>query len=275
MKRNLLLGIILAVAVASCSEIATAASLELKLLHDKPVYLIAEPIWIDILVINHGSDTVSVPYPGPTLDLQKFVVVNNGVDTLPYRGDILSLTEIPKYSLAPGDTLYGLFNLLDGYRHAKSSNVFYSKPLLGEVTVLSFYYNLVTSNTISFTIAEPSGAERQAYDLLTEGTHHEYLVRSKAKLEELIEHFPNSVYAPLACLCFTTSDDPEQNVKYGLMLLDIYPESGYAESGFPHFVGDCKGSERDAKLDSLMAADKPFRLRMLARSWKRNMAIYY
>jgi hypothetical protein len=274
MRTKRFIRVILTLAFASSTGTVSAADLELKLLHDKPIYLIAEPIWIDILLINHGADTVVVPYPGPVLGLQKFVVVNNGTDTLPYIGDISTLTETPEHRLAPGDTLYGLFNLLDGYRYTKSGSVFFSRPLQGEVTVSSFYYNLVTSNTISLSIVEPLGVEKEAYTLLTEGTHHEYLVRSKDKLEELLARFPNSVYAPLACLCLTTSHDPEQNLKYGRVLWDRYQESGFASRGMRHYLGDSKGSERDAKLDSLISGDKPFRLKMIARSVRKGAEIH-
>jgi hypothetical protein len=249
--------------------------LELKLLHDKPVYLIGEPIWIDILVMNHGMDTVVVPYPGSSLGLQKFVVINNGIDTLPYRGGIATLMEIPEYSLPPGDTLYGLFNLLDGYRYSKSSSSFYKKLLQGEVTVSSYFYGLVTSNTISFTIVEPSGAESEAYTLLNEGSRYQYITMSKAKLEELLERFPNSVYGQLACVCLSGSHDPEQNRKYARMLIERFPQSGYIRSCLSFgYLGEKKDPGWDARLDSLMLPDKPFRLRMYARGIRNGVQVH-
>ncbi|MCK4656197.1 MAG: hypothetical protein KAT85_04175, partial [candidate division Zixibacteria bacterium] len=68
--------------------------------------------------------------------------------------------------------------------------------------------------------------------------------------------------------------DPAMFTKYVNMILDRYPSSGYVVSSISKYLGDSEGAEREAKLDSLMTDDKPFRLRMIAKKRKLGRSFY-
>lgn len=267
------------------SEIC-GGNIELKLLTDKTTYMIHEPIWIDILVMNCGSDTVNVPRADPQFDRFKFIVVQNGDDTLRYLGDVTStLGPPPSHDLAPLDTLYGLFNLLRAYKYSKPVTHFSEVPLQGEISVSAYFHpGPVVSNKLDLTIDPISQEERGAYELLTE---HGWPVRPSAEsserlidtLTDLLSRYPGSVYAPTACRILegiygVILGDPEKRTEYLQRMLEAYPNSGYVVGSIPVYLGDSRGAEREARLDSLMTKDKPFRLRMIARNWKLGIPIY-
>ena|GEM_PF-4748469 len=281
---SILLICLLPLAVLSLSPTAEAGSkdIELELIIDKTSYMIHEPIWIDILVLNHGDDTVNVPLPNPEFDRFHFTVVQNGIDTLPYMGNITDLLgSPPSHDLVRGDTLYGLFNLLEAYRCSKAATHLHRIPLQGEITVSAcFYPGPVVSNTLNLTVAPASEDETGAYELFTD---HGWPVlpgpESIDRLTELINRYPNSVYAPRACRILQGTygvflHDVDMRVKYLNKVLDKYPNSGYVGRSISIYLDDSEGAEREAKLDSLMTDDKPFRLRMIAKKRKLGRSFY-
>jgi hypothetical protein len=254
-----------------------ASDVELKLLCDKSTYLVAEPIWIDILVINHSPDTQAVPFASVPLDEVRFTVVNNGTDTLDYRGLILDAVEGMRFDLSPGDTLYGLFNFVEGYRYSRSRKPFYYKLLQGQVSITARYNRGMVSPTLLIDIVEPTGSEAEAFQLLQEGLKAQFSDKSRSRFEEILERFPNSVYADLALerligyFC-THVRDADSCRNLSLELMDRYPNSGFvAPRSMLPYLGGFKSDVYNAKADSLMAPDKPFRLRMIGKNMKRHV----
>jgi hypothetical protein len=265
---------IVAIVFASiaCQVDALAGELRFELRCDKEIFLVQEPVWIDMILINNGADTVEAAVPSPATASVQFVVIQNGTDTLSYMGDAASYAYgLPSCDLPPGDTLYGLFNLLRGFEYSKSMTPLTPRPLQGAITVKAIYMNEVSSNTLALSIVEPTGEEATAYRLLREGLEEPFERESMKKLDSLLENYSRSVYAPLAAWELSGAwgvhyHDSTNCARYTDLILSDYPWSGYVLSAVARYVGDTRGDRREARLSSLMTEDLPFRLRMIARN---------
>jgi len=272
MRPLLLILLILTFAIVVVNA-SYARDLELKLLFDKDTYLIGEPIWIDILVINHGDSTLSLLIPEPLFCGISFTVVNNGKDTLRYIGDHAESLGSDNYESEPGDTLYALYNLLDGYPLSNSPSPLIQKPLQGDVEINARYWGVSTSETKRISIISPEGDEKAAYSLLAargEGFLHRAPVKN---LEAIVQNYPRSVYAALAADLLSgaygiTYNDSTRHKYYAMLILEEYPNSGYVKSGVGKYIGRHDDPNRGARIDSLLMPGNSFRVRMLARNKK-------
>lgn len=258
-------------------------NLELKLLCDKSEYLLEEPIWIDILLINHEVDTVMVNFPTPKYDHFRFIVVEEGRDTAQYSGMMLEFGGhagmLPDLRLAPGDTAYYTYNLIHGYASSSRSTRHNRIPLHGKIEITGVFWNHYYSATLNILISKPTGVEEEVYMLYREGQSHRMRERMFDRFQEILESYSNSVYAPPVCqdqiafYCLILNDT-EKEREYSLRLLSDYPNSGFTPGGIGVYLEGAEGEARAAKFDSLQAADKPFRLRMIARNIQRNLPHY-
>ncbi len=258
-------------------------NLELKLLCDKSEYLLEEPIWVDILLISHEVDTVMVNFPTPKYDHFRFIVVEEGRDTVQYSGMMLEFGGhagmLPDLRLAPGDTVYFTYNLIHGYASSPRSTRHNRIPLHGKIEITGVFWNRYYSAQLNILISKPTGVEEEVYMLYREGQSHRMRERMFDRFQEILESYPNSVYAPVACRGLAAYynihlHDSEKDREYSLRLLSDYPNSGYALGGIGAYIKGVEEEARVAKFDSLQTADKPFRLRMIARNIQRNLPHY-
>ncbi|MFH1893659.1 MAG: hypothetical protein ABIK83_13365 [Candidatus Zixiibacteriota bacterium] len=279
MKRIIAISMVL-IAISSLPAPAQEPpNLELKLLCDKSVYFLQEPIWIDILLINHEEDTVMVNLPFPEGDHFRFIVVEDGRDSLPYGGmtyDFGGRGVLPDYHLAPSDTVYSLYNLLEGYPISWKSPLDHEIPLNGHIYIRGVMSNTYHSAPLEIDIVEPTGDDASAYDIFKDAMEHRVGEYAIEKYKELLDTYPNSVYATSACRRLianyrTVLLDSALAQEYALRILRDYPASGYTRNCILLFAGhpDEKGSS--SKVASLLTADHPFRLRMIARNWLRGI----
>jgi hypothetical protein len=258
-------------------------NLELKILCDKSTYLLDEPIWIDILLINHGEDSVDVQLltPESGLEIFRFIVVDERMDTIPYSGMIIEFVQAggPTFRLAPGDTAYYVFNLIKAYKWSPRSTRHNEILVQGRIEVTAQFWTGYRSNTLYIEIVEPQGTEAEAHQLLMSTVGRRPDSTKVGPLQEIVNRFPNSVYIETAMYEMNSEYCADviglENVhRYGLMLFKKFPGSGYSLYSVPYYLHEGKNPDRAAKLDSLMTADKPFRLRMIARNYQRKLPVY-
>jgi hypothetical protein len=254
-------------------------NLEFKLLCDKASYLVGESIWIDVLVINREKDTVKAYFPSPYFDHFNIVVIQGESDTVPYMGvefEWINVSSLPTCKIAPGDTLYYAYDLLCGYSAPEAALDF---RLKGRVRVSAVYWEIFRSNELDINIAEPQGSEAEALRLLSKGTEGPLDDGTADYLRQLVNKHPSSVYMSRALKSLIAHERYKANgaaavAEYSLRILSAFPNSGLAVEGIPYYLGTCTKADSTAKFESLMAADKPFRLRMITRNYLRRLPTY-
>ena len=277
--KSLILAVLLITPRLFASE-SNIPQLELKILCDKATYMVGEPIWVDILVINHGDDTITADPPAPEGDCFRFIVVENSKDTLVYGGIIAEYLTPPTCQLAPGDTLYNVYNLSYAYSSSSKSTIYRDIPLKGDVSVSAIYRNYYISNTLNIEITGVSEAERDSYKLWSKE-----VPPSRAK-EHYLKLFENSssVYAEAACYELVqwnrgfSESDPDRDIEkakhYATIMMEQYPNSGYMKVVLYVYLQGLSKESRLTILDSLQTLDRPFRLRMIARNIQRGISSY-
>lgn len=253
---------------------------EISIRCDKELYLVDEPLWVDILVTNVGDTSVSVPIPKTDFGTLSFLVIANGTDTLAYCGGRSELLYVPTEELQPGDTLYALSDVASQYRYSFVKTPFGPNPVTGTIAFNAWYSGL-ESNQLTVEIVEPHGDEESAWRLLLQAKRERPSAKIAAKkLEDLVSRYPNSVYAPtayelLSAMYAGRLADRAKYLKYNALLVQNHPASGYNLLALSGYLRAHEGRTREeAKLDSVMAEDIPFRLRMIARNMKHGFRMY-
>jgi hypothetical protein len=238
---------------------------------DKDVYLVDEPIWLDVFVVNAGDEQVTVPPPSHGAGF-RLILINAEGDTLPYEGPIPLYVRMPIDTLSPGDSLYQCENLLHAFgdRLPWLSAALTIEP--GAYRVSGHYAGDTRSNVLTFSVIEPDGEERQARKLLRDGLRHMFSRQEDQgirELERFMEQYPNSVYAPRACLRLAGGygGGETNREKYEAIvrrLLVQYPNSGFVRFALGHYA-DRRDEEVLALIDSVKSVSNSLRFRMLAK----------
>jgi hypothetical protein len=198
--------------------------LELNLKLYKNKYLVREPVWIEISVTNVGKNKGEFCFASW-----------EGIKIRDSKGkDYSSPAHIDRgvIDIEPGETLKKHFNVFAfgfGVSHAdRNRGPFY---LLPEKYTVSYHLDQKDQTDGSpeaeevmdtFEVVEPKGEEAEAlnlllnsYDLKIQKKYRE----STEKLQELLERYPNSVYAPWVML--KSADTPEARYE----LIKRFPHS--------------------------------------------------
>ena len=251
--------------------------LDLVILCDKSTYLVGEPIWIDILLINKSGDSVKVYHPMPEGDYFRFNVVEGSKDTLAYGGLSAGFGEHPNFMLAPDDTIYNVYDLSYAYGYSAKSTKRHGVPLTGDVEVSATHCGCYHSNTLNIRIDDVTDIEKEPYNLLRKILEMRAKRTTEAKQysRELLETYPTSVYAEAACYHMIRLGQGSTDLKqYVTLMLEQYSNSGYVVGSMMNYLSGLSQTERDAKLDSLQSLDVPFRLRMIARNFRRGFNFF-
>ena len=238
---------------------------------DKDVYLVDEPIWLDVFVINTGDEQVTVP-PSSHGAGFRLILINAEGDTLPYEGPTPLYVRMPIDTLNSGDSLYQCENLLHAFgdRLPWLSAALTIEP--GAYRVSGHYARDTRSNVLTFSVIEADGEERQARKLLRDGLRHLFSPQEDKGIQELetfMEQYPHSVYAPRACLRLAGGyggGEPNRG-KYEATvrrLLVHYPNSGFVRFALGHYA-DRREERVLALIDSVKSVSKSLRFRMLAK----------
>lgn len=245
---------------------------ELTVLIDKSEYLLDEPIWLDILAVS-TSDEVQTKNP-PALGGWWFelLITNEDGDTLPYEGPRPLFSTVPVDTVGPGDTLYRCIDLLNAFGRKPPwlSATLSIEP--GTYQLTAQYVKGEVSNTVSFSVVPPTGDERQAHALLTDGLRHRFSKQSEQgvrELEQLLTDYPTSAYAARACVRLAgaySSKEPRRDEFDSVVrkLIVMYPNSGYVRFALDHYR-DVMDRNALALIDSLKSETELLRFRMLAK----------
>jgi hypothetical protein len=188
--------------------IIQAQCLELDISLSDTTYYVCQSVWLDAELTNITSDTVrTLQFKFPGGDVLYVILTNERGDTL--KPELLfEFLDWTGFLLNPEETYYETFDLAD---------IFHME--LGKYEVSAEYYG-TSSPKISFEVAEPTGAERKAFEFYTEAfknKNRNNYFPSNQLLSELITRYPKSVYAEKAYWWLHRDDE----------LLEKCPDSGY------------------------------------------------
>jgi len=253
------------------------SKLRMSLVLDKTSYFIDEPVWLDMYVTNEGDSQTRVHPPTTYGDWLKIVVIDEHGDTLTDWGPKGFFTGPMSLKVEPGDTLFGMTNLLEDFgESAKSINHLRALPP-GKYTVKAIHSHPLVSNEVSFTVVEPTSEEGVAHDLYISGLIHRSVNvdRSISELKKLLTQYPSSVFAPSACSTtwlIYSFYNPDELLAMGYAARTVmdYPNSGHAIR-LQGFLVKKFGHERAvAILDSLISASGSTRLRMGTKNTRKR-----
>lgn len=190
----------------------------------KETYLLNEPIWLDVTLTNVSGDTMRiVPLDPPCQGGVGIELRDSLGNEMPYTGPSILLAPRKGFILDPGEQYYDCFDLLDLYPSSKIKGLIEAYFLrfisLGKYKVRARYRS-TSSQEIEFEVIEPSGDEKETYQLLHKA--FTFLLDRKSdlqrqKLQELIDRFPNSVYVEKA----------HRELFQRSELVQKFPNSGY------------------------------------------------
>jgi hypothetical protein len=196
-------------------SLAADQRLQLEIGLSKQTYLAREPIWLDAVATNISSDTVrSWGFGPPCLESFHIEVRDSLGKVLPYTGPMWDYVRGDGFLMGPNEQYYGCYDLV--YLFA-SSRIHFWFGLIppGKYSVRAGYEGAVTQE-ISFEIVEPTGQEKEVYQMLIKAFE---IAPNSPVFREVVERYPKSVYAETAFReLFRRSE-----------LLKRFPNSGYTE----------------------------------------------
>ena len=243
---------------------------------DKEQYLLDEPIWVDYFIVNTAQAVATANATEPYLSSFRLVLTDEKGDTIPESSKfIVDLDPVPRtMDVLPGDTLYVMSNLLEGY--GDPPPWFSVINTLGQGTYIlqAVQQNRNMSNTVSFTVVEPTGFEIEAHDLLMQAFERNFRAssdRDAGEYHALVENYPRSVYAPraysrMSAIYRYALPDPDKVLEIKTKILKEYPASGYVDDALGVYIAHHGESARPF-IDSLKTASGSIRFRMLAKQY--------
>jgi hypothetical protein len=269
-----------AVTVAIRASYCYGSDTELVIRCDKQTYLVMENIWIDVLLVNHGEDTVTVPIPSMESGGLGLRVWENGTFNRLQYGTSLEYPELPTRILVPGDTLYYQIDFSDTYPFSISSTRSDYIPLSGEIKVVSACASGDESDTLRFTIDKPAGKDIEPYNLLMKGLEHPLSDEACGYYAQVVERFPESVYAAKACqklILDLNIRSPlgaeEKIIYYSRLIISHYTDKGDLMLALSNLKGYGHLDERMEVVEKL-ATSEYLRHRMIAKAVREGMIDY-
>lgn len=212
--------------------------LEIHIRSDKNQFFVHEPILVYYQVQNVSDSIVFLSFG---MIQEDFIIKDEQGRryATQFRGSWM-----PMDSLRPGEM------------HSSAVNVYecYGVQDIGEYTCYVYsqpsavlHFPTIESNTIKFRLLEPKGEEKEALDLYleaeslkwTKDKDPEKRAHSFLRFQELVDRYPNSVYAPSALSSAwgiyrysQKLEDRKKNIPVYNRLIENYPDSHYAPSAF-------------------------------------------
>jgi len=223
-------GILVSVVIICPGSNVPAQQLEFRINLADTSYITCETIWLDAELTNASEDTVRIwglKFPGG--GILKVILTDEGGDTLKPVLDMF-YGDWSGFILGPGETYCEAFDLARIFwNHELSSGP--SLPLWagslapGTYEVAAEYLHrfggyTIPTEAIRFKVTEPTGSEREAFDLFLEGYRNwssGNFNKGNDLLAKLIADHPKSVYAERVYHKFGRNEE----------LLDKMPDSGY------------------------------------------------
>jgi outer membrane protein assembly factor BamD (BamD/ComL family) len=224
----------------SCDEL-----LSIKIRSDKENYWIREAILVHYEIKNSGDEPITMIFDA----LHEYFKVRDQNGNQYFS--LLSVSYgFACDTLEPGQRYQGCINIADRYGMATPGEytIYLESPAWGKVS-------RTASNTLEIRVKEPTGDEKKALDMFLEAEKLKY-ARAKGggrdtkkaelgflKYQELVDEYPNSIYAPLALDCavgvyqFSTNlEERRKIISVCKSLIEKYPNSIYFASAFVSLV---------------------------------------
>lgn len=208
----------------------SAQQLQLHVSLEDTTYLMCEPIWLDVELINISEDTVRVwgfGFPGGRH--LKVVLTDEQDDKIPFRYQ-LNYRDMFGFILDPGETYFEAFSLSEIFWNYDTPTVSFRSRRTSSLAPGSYHINAqyqprygsdtISIDPIHFEVVEPTGFEREALDLFLEinrswdKSDHDKAYELLNKLEAT---HPKSVYLERAYMQVFNYD----------VLLEKKPNTGY------------------------------------------------
>ena len=243
-KVKIFLVIISVILVGILTPLLSEASqkLQIRIWSDKDQFFVQEPISVHYEVKNISDSTVFLSFG---MIHEDFVIRDEQGRGY---GTRLKGSWVPLDSLRAGQSHQAALNVCEWYG-VKNVGEYTCSIHTQPSAVLHFEW--IKSNTIKFKVIEPKGEEKKALSLYLEAGKLRG-ARSRAggpdltklelgfwKYQELVNKYPNSVYAPLALRSAWGTyrysqnlEDRKKNIPVYKRLIESYPNSHYVASAF-------------------------------------------
>jgi hypothetical protein len=231
-----------------------------------------------MFVVNLTADTLSCVIPDYYRKTVDFHITDSSGHYLSYSGGMVDLRRICQQTLLlPRDTLVGLVDLDYCYGQPLATEERSMIGLLpGSYTVSGTYLDRMTSKTLQFSVAEATGSEREAIELLQrayEGRYSHRFQKMAGTIEELLSRFPQSPYAPQALDIlsgvYNNSEryDVSAIVKTSKRLITTYPDNPRCSRALARVMRLQTLEENRSYLQSVIAAKSGTWAARVARWW--------
>lgn len=258
-------------------------NLTLQIKCDKTKYLTGETIWIDILLINDGNDTVDVWYPKLANETTDVAGLCDGKDSIVTgSASWIDPGNDAVQTLAPGDTAYNIVDLDPHFYYPIDTNIdwrtFIEPPVVGWIDLQAIYMQKYKSNVLHFEILKPDSSDTTLCRLLSHQRRNIVTSVRIAALKQILYLYPGTDLAADACgklmhayNGYGHSDprfDADSVAEYASMILCQFPSSGHAYRALVAKLWGIGKEERNVRLNNLGKSDIPWRLHMIIKEMK-------
>ena len=245
--KNLIMLVMFLLFAAAHVTTGDERQLQLEIGLSKTTFLLNEPIWLDVTLTNVSQDTVRIfgfwpPAQGDRFGIE---IKNRKGEILPHTGPRYNVLRSKGWIVEPEEQYYGCFNLLELFNTYRGLRSFFWQILpVGSYRVRTRYEGIY-SEEIEFEVVQPTEDQKAPYQFLLKADSllwQEGVDSMKQKLQELINRFPNSVYAEKA------HSDLSQDEE----LLQRFPNSGYNGIGLKGLTRELADEEKREFLEKVI-----------------------
>jgi tetratricopeptide (TPR) repeat protein len=244
--RILIVGISAVLVVLLASVFSEAVDKpQVRIWVEKDQFFVHEPILVHYEIKNTSDSTLFLD----VLREEHFVITDK--EGKRYESHLKG-TDMGVDHLRPGETRRGLVNISGLYGVVRISEYSCYLDVAPPGQIYPPQYERTKSNTIKIKVIEPEGEEKKALDMFLEAERLKYsrdkerggrdLKKAELgflKYQEVVDKYPNSVYAPLALSSAWGTyrysqnlEDTKKNIPVYKRLIESYPNSHYVASAF-------------------------------------------
>ena len=226
--------------------------LKLEIKTSKDVFLLSEPLWLDVTLTNIRQNSVR-SLCGLCIPCQcqfSVQVTDKKGENLNYTGPRWDFVPGSGFLINPGESFYECLDLTEYFGELKSLEDHFFKQLKpGKYRVKSGYAmkgKSIYSNEIVFEVKSASGSEEEAYNLLKKAWTLFFQKKRdemREHLREIIIQYPNSVYAEKAY----------KELFLTVELIEKCPNSGYTESALQRLTDTLSLEKKQDVLHTVIA----------------------
>jgi len=209
-------------------------SLQVEISTDKEVYLLHEPIWLDVRVINSSDIEERICLFGLADGTVKIDITSTNGTILEYTGPKILTNDRNDQILSPADTIYVFFELSEAYG---VQGIEGKKGIpCGTYSVKANIVGGFESESIQLKVKEPSGLAETAHDLYISAISSQYADSPEEAMRDIrsiLEISPATPYVEVALFTsiqiLTFSQELGSIADPCIELLERIPNTGYAD----------------------------------------------